>query len=213
MKNRLLFLVFTVLAFANLNAQSEFRLGAKGGINFSTIGGDFTSELRGMVGFHVGGLAEIPLLKKLSLQPEILYSTQGARRDTRATDGPLTETKLGYINIPVMSKYYILDGLSVMAGPQLGILVAAKNEVTPSGFGGNGEYYEKDIKDELNSLDIGLGIGAEYRLPFDVFFQMRYVFGLTNVNDESTDMVLGSFYFEDVKNYNNVFQISAGYSF
>jgi hypothetical protein len=212
MKKAMVFIAIAVLTMGTAQSQ-EFRLGAKAGANFATISGDFTDELRGTVGFHIGALTEIPLLKKLSLQPEIIYSYQGARRDTRATDGPLVETKLGYINAPIMAKYYVLDGLSIMAGPQFGILIAAKNEIAPSGFEGVGEYSEENIKDELNTLDIGVGIGAEYRLPFGVFFQLRYVFGLSNINDDSTDMVLGSFYFKNVKNYNNVFQISAGYSF
>lgn len=212
MKKLLIFKLFLLMAFSHLNAQSTFRLGAKAGVNFATIGGDFTNDTRGVFGFHVGGLTEIPILKNTSVQPEILYSTQGSKSDTRATDGPLVETKLSYINVPIMVKYYIIDGFSFMGGPQLGVLVAAKNEITPSGFG-DGVYHEKEIKDDINALDFGVGIGAEYRLPLGVFVQLRYVFGLSNVNDNGEDMVLGNYYFKDVKSHNNVFQVSVGYSF
>src|SRR5690606_37981709 len=213
MKKYLPFFAIVLFVFTNLNAQSAFRLGAKAGVNFASIGGDFTNDTRGLVRFHIGGLTEIPLFNNFSIQPEILYSAQGSKRDTRATDGPLVETNLNYINIPVVAKYYFTNNFSIMAGPQVGVLVTAKNEITPSGFGGNAEISETDIKDDIRALDVGVGIGAEYRLPFGIFAQVRYVFGLSNVNDNSEDKVLGYYYFPDVKNHNNVFQISAGYSF
>ena len=45
--------------------------------NFATLGGD-TEDLDGLTSFHVGGVAEISFSEKFSVQPELLYSAQGA---------------------------------------------------------------------------------------------------------------------------------------
>src|SRR5690606_12268567 len=110
--------------------------------------------------------------------------------------------KLGYISIPIMLKYYFIDGLSIELGPQFGILASAKAEYEASG-GGESESDEEDVKDDFNTLDLGAGIGASYRLPMGVFFSARYVLGFSNIYKDS----------DDFKNQNNVIQISAGYSF
>lgn len=214
MKKIFLFPIFLLILFSQTYAQTELRIGAKGGVNFSNIAGDFTEKFTNQTGFHIGGTLEIPLIDKLSLQPEILYSTQGAKNNETAVDGPLTETKLDYLNIPLLGKYYLTEGLSVMAGPQVGLLLAAENEITPSGFmEGPTQPYKEDVKKYFNTVDAGIVLGAEYRFPFGAFLQLRYVIGISNVNKSSTDRVLGSFYFENTKNQNRVFQISCGYSF
>lgn len=212
MKKSVLFLI-SVFTVAISFAQGELSFGVKAGVNFASIGGDFTDNYGGRTGYHVGVLAEIPLVGKLSFQPELLYSQQGSKNNTTHTDGPSIETRLDYINMPLLAEYNIIKGLSIMAGPQLGILVSAENEIRGSGFEGEFFHAVEGIDDKISKLDLGIGIGAEYKLPFGVFFQMRYVFGLSNVNDKSSNMVLGYSYLDNVKNQNNVFQISAGYTF
>ncbi|MEH6762880.1 MAG: porin family protein [Aequorivita antarctica] len=211
MKKLLLFAAVALFAFTTAHSQ-EFRLGAKAGVNISSIGGDYVDGLDPLVGFHVGGLVEIPLAGKFALQPEILYSSQGAKyvsylvSDFQEYDSKVI---LSYINVPIMGKYYIIDGLSVELGPQIGVLVKANQK---------GDYadgsYDDDVKYFYNSLDIAIGIGASYRLNNGVFFSLRFNKGLMDISDDDIE------YFEDgdldsysYKNQNNVFQISAGYSF
>lgn len=215
MKKLLLFAAVTVIGFSAAQSQ-EIRLGAKAGVNFASIGGDETSELDGRTSFHIGGLVEIPISEKFAIQPELLYSSLGAKVEGSETYMGETfsfeeKAKLDYITVPVMAKYYVMDGLSLEAGPQIGILVSAKNEYTYKG-GGEDESGEDDMKDSTNSLDFGLGLGAAYRLNNGVFFSARYVLGLSNILDYKDNEFdygdLGSF-----KRHNNVIQLSAGFSF
>ena len=73
------------------------KFGAKAGLNLASIGGDET-DVKSLTSFHVGGVAEIMISDKFSVQSEIVYSAQG----TRAEEGD-GELKLDYINIPVFS--------------------------------------------------------------------------------------------------------------
>ncbi|SDX41576.1 porin family protein [Aequorivita viscosa] len=187
MKKLLLVAAFAVFAFSTTQAQ-EVRLGAKAGINVASLGGDTAGNLSlgARTSFHIGVLAEIPLAGKFAIQPELLYSSEGS---DFSSFGSSYDLKLDYIRIPVLAKYYIIEGLSAELGPNFGVLVSAKAD-------------DVDVKDGTNSFDVGLGVGASYRLNMGVFFSLRYNKGFMNVNDSDT-----------FKQQSNVFQISAGYSF
>lgn len=205
-------LLFVGVAIFALSAQSqEIRLGAKAGVNFSNLsikGDDGDLKPDGLTSFHIGGLVEIPVSEKFSVQPEILYSAQGASIK-ESIEGFSVEMKykLDYLSIPIMAKYYVIDGLALELGPQFGILVSAKGDYSIE-IMGHSESGSEDIKDSFKTLDIGLGIGASYALDMGVFFSARYVLGLMDIGDDGDDD------FDDkVKVKNNVFQLSVGYSF
>ncbi|MRT15778.1 PorT family protein [Vitellibacter sp. q18] len=206
MKKLLLFTAVALFAFTTAQSQ-EFRLGAKAGVNIASIGGDYVGGLDSRVGFHVGGLVEIPLAGKFALQPEILYSAQGAKYGYFGYDEKI---QLDYVNVPIMGKYYIIEGLSVELGPQVGVLVNAK-------FKGEDEdgSYTEDAKDGYKSLDFAVGIGASYRLNNGIFFSLRFNKGIMDISEDEEyyDPYDDYYYSYTYKNQNNVFQISAGYSF
>ena len=140
-------------------------------------------------GLHIGGVAEFKLSETFSVQPELLYSMQGSKEDF---EGIEVENKFDYLNIPIMAKYYLMEGLSIEAGPQVGFLMSAKAE-------------DEDIKDGFKSIDFALNGGVAYDLPMGVFFQARYSAGLNNIYDgEGSD---------DYKITNNVISVSVGYKF
>lgn len=205
--------LLTVLALGAMsfsaNAQKpDLKLGAKAGLNISSLSsGDSDDNFKSKTGFNVGVLAEIFINEKFSVQPELLYSSQGAKNSyfdgipVLGTSFKVDQTiKLDYINIPIMAKYYVWQGLSVQAGPQIGFLV--KSEVE-SELRGNKKTV--DIKDSMNTVDFSLNIGAGYDLPMGVFVDARYNFGISNV-DKKVDG-----YQEKMKN--GVFQLSVGYKF
>ena len=206
MKKLLLFTAVALFALTSVQSQ-EFRLGAKAGLNVATLGGDSYYGGLGSLGsrtsFHIGGLVEIPLMGKFSLQPELLYSSEGSDWSF----GTLGEdTKLDFVRVPVMVKFYVIEGLSAEAGPVFGVLVNAEGTY----YDNNGDLVNGDAKDYYRSFDAQFGIGASYRLNMGVFFSLRYNKGLLNVNEEYR--VLGTTY-NSGKNQSNVFQVSAGYSF
>ncbi len=210
MKKLLLFAAVAVFAFTNVNAQ-EVKYGVKAGVNFASIGGDSFEGVStsSLTAFHVGGVAEIVISEKFSVQPELLYSSQGGKREYSETDGDFTfsateDVKLDYISLPIMAKYYVAEGFSIEAGPQISFLTSAKVDFEET-FEGQTESGSEDIKDSVKSTDFGLGIGAGYKMDSGLNFALRYNLGLSNANDgEGSD---------EFKNQNNVFQVSVGYMF
>jgi hypothetical protein len=183
MKKFLLLAVVTVLGFTNVTAQ-KIKFGVKGGLNFASVSGDNTESIDVVTSFNFGVLSEIQISEKFSFQPELMYSGQGYsfNDDTIA---------LSYLNVPLMGKYYLTKGLSLEAGPQIGFLLAAKNEKT-------------DVKDSFNTFDFGVNFGLGYKLNNGLNFGARYNLGLTDINNLENS---------HSKNKNSVFQLSVGYFF
>ena len=180
-----LFTITMALVAFTISAQNV-TFGAKAGLNFASMVGDAAEGLDGRTSFHIGATAEIEISESFSIQPELLYSGQGY-----TADGDVTG-KVDYINLPVMAKFYVSDGFSVEAGPQIGFLASAKQDVDGESF---------DIED-LKSTDIACNIGAGYKVDSGLNFGLRYSMGLTDVPDYDTDGFKHS-----------VLQLSVGYNF
>ncbi len=117
MKKLIISLVAVVAFIGNAQAQG-ITFGVKAGANFSNLKISFDSEGAspdGATSIFVGGLLDVGLTEKVHFQPEIQYSIEGAK------DGDIT-----YFNVPLNIKYYLIEGLNVQAGPQLGLLVDAE---------------------------------------------------------------------------------------
>ena len=148
--------VVALMAFGYANAQSsDMKFGVKAGFTSSNFTGDAESD--GTTGFYVGGLADFMVTENFHVQPELLYSMEGAK-----------DAKLTYLRIPIMAKYYIMEGLSLQAGPELAFVAGG----------------DSDIKDNVKSLDYGLGIGGGYELSSGLMFDARYNLGLANIVKE-----------------------------
>lgn len=191
-----------VIVFAFSNAQ-QTKFGVKGGINLATIAGDIENT-SSKVGFHVGGFAEFKLSDKFSIQPEVLYSTQGTKEkgNDYGSSGEVSEIELNYkfayLNIPILAKYYVAEKFSLEAGPQIGFVVSAKGEYTQAG-----RSEEGDIKKDYETIDFGLDFGAGYDFTENISVGLRYNLGLTNLLK----------YADDSKMHNSVFSLSVGYKF
>ncbi|WP_432670750.1 porin family protein [Flavobacterium sp. SM2513] len=176
-------MALSAMGVASVHAQ-EVNFGAKAGFNIANVMGDNTGSLDAVTAFNAGLMAEIPLSEKFSIQPELLFSGQGYSFGDNVV-------ALNYLNLPVIGKYYVMKGLSLEAGPQLGLLLSAKNEGT-------------DVKDSFRSVDFGINAGLGYKFDNGLNFSARYNFGLTNIIDQK--LVINN-------NTNGVFQVSVGYFF
>lgn len=195
---KIIFTGVAVLSLFFVKAQ-EVKFGVKAGLNLANLTNLEDSSMK--TGFHAGGFVEIKLNDKFAVQPELLYSTQGAKvKYTETYSGQSTtykeKVKTGYLNIPIMAKYFVSDKFSLEAGPQIGFLMSAKDEI------GN---ETENIKKQLKSTDFGLNIGLGYDFTESISANVRYNLGLSEVQKEKLE---GD---ESIKN--SVFQLSLGYKF
>lgn len=203
---RIILTVAAVFAFGFANAQ-DAKFGVKGGLNLANFEGDTDGlDMKSKAGFHVGGFVAIKLSDKFTLQPEVLYSTQGAKADNIQQDinGTIytadVDFNLDYVNVPLMVKYYAAEKFNIEFGPQVGFLTAAKVKATI-----NGNSAEQDVKDQFESVDFGVNVGAGYDFTEKLSAGLRYNLGLSNIAKTEPG--------DDSKLKNAVFSVSLGYKF
>ena len=182
--------VAAILVTATAKAQ-DFNIGIKGGLNIYNINNNYGAKYDNLVGFNLGLIGHIHLAKQLALQPELVYSAQGAKF---TSNGVETKIKLGYINVPILLQYMFDNGFRLEAGPQFGFLVNAKAK-TPNSTA--------DIKNNFKKVDVGLGFGIGYVNPESNFgIDARYNLGLSNINENTS-----------TKSTNRGFQVGVFYLF
>lgn len=195
--------LFTALAlFCLTYSFAQVNFGAKAGVNFSDITGEEVDSFSGRTSLHVGVIAEIMVSDMFAVQPELVYSSQGSDyEDTEDGFDYSGTVKLDYLNVPVMAKLYVGEGgFSVEAGPQVGILLSAKDDY------GDGEI---DLKEEevVKSTDFGVNFGLGYKMENGLNFGARYNLGLSDNLDVDDFEAAGAEY------KNSVIQVSIGYYF
>ncbi|MCM4161191.1 PorT family protein [Antarcticibacterium flavum] len=196
-----IFLIFTLcLLGLQLQAQEYFKVGLKGGVNISGFAGKdaIQGNFKDRSDIHLGILGEILVAPQFALQPEIIYSSQGARSSSHELAelrGREVTFKVDYISLPVMLKYFIVPGLSIEAGPRFSFLIDSKAEAT-----GSENASTLDITNKTEKFDLGVAGGLGYELPLGIFVQARYLRGFSNI-------------YEDVDYRNSLIQLSIGYKY
>jgi len=171
-----LFAAITLLLFTS-SATAQFSFGPRAGFNLSKLSfsdDDFTISFK--PGFYIGGFAHYPLAKKMSLQGEVLYSSEGTKEKRISTNVSGNITK-SYLQIPVLFRYRFYGNFFAEAGPQLGFLLSSKEKW--------GSSNKNDIKKYYKSSDFRLPVGAGYNFKGNLDklgVNIRYSFSLSHIN-------------------------------
>jgi len=182
---RIIISALMVLAIQGAFSQTT-HFGIKGGVNFANVRDDAADKnADNKIGFNLGALAHIHVSRHFAVQPEIVYSTQGAKY----SDDKL---KLNYINIPVLAQYMFGDGFRLQTGPQLGILTSSSYKAGST---------EIDVNN-LNNVDLSWSFGGGYIGHRGLGIDVRYNLGLTDITKSNTTDLL-----------NRVWQIGLFYQF
>lgn len=160
-----------ITLFNNTYAQVE-AVGIKGGINFANVS-NFGNNTR--VAGNVGFFVHAQINKNWCVQPEILYSAEGAR--FMSTNGERT-LALNYVQVPVMFQYFPVKQLYLELGPQVGLLTNADVKNT-----NNGNKYSVSDGYKKGDVDLNVGIGVKATPNVGIF--ARYSFGLANISTDN----------------------------
>jgi hypothetical protein len=179
--------LFIVCALSLAVAKAQVKYGAKAGLNLSNVSGD-VSDNKTKIALHFGAFANFGIADRFSVQPELVFSAQGAKFED---DGDNDNLKLTYLNIPLLAQYNDPSGFYAESGPQIGFMLSGKYKED-----GN----TSNIKDGLKTVDLSWGFGAGYKFSEQASAGLRYNLGLSNVNDGSG------------KIRNSVFQLSVAYT-
>lgn len=172
---KLILIVATVLVSGFSSFAQTINFGVKAGITASNLKLTLSSTSITMttkVGFYAGAIADIGVAESFSVQPELYYSSMGAKVAGNPGLGfEDSKDDFRYVNLPVLLKYKN-EGFAVFLGPQIGVLISAKEKV------GN---VSTDYKNNLKSTDFSGIIGASYTLHNGLGLDARYQLGLSNI--------------------------------
>lgn len=206
--------------FAVTNAQSveeNLKFGLKVQANFANLTGSDISGNEGRFAFGGGVYMNYALSEKIKIQPEILYSLQGAQFTNKSTSGGTTtetidKVGLSYINTPIMFKYYVTKSLNLELGPQFGFLIGGnynQKVITTTGSTSTTVETDTDIKSFFKGFDFGIGAGVGYEFDSGLNLGARYNIGTNDIVKDTYRNGNG----DKIQMKNSVFQLSVGYSF
>ena len=164
------------------------KFGIKGGLNLSNLYVDDVEDENIKAGFNVGGYAKIPLAKGISIQPELLFSSKGAKL---SYDNILLGTgeyrfNLNYVELPVLAVVNLAKKLNLHAGGYVSYLASANITRLNSNAGTIDNVRDLD-EDDFNRFDYGLvgGLGLDVA---NFTIGARYNYGLNEVGKGGTSV-------------------------
>lgn len=181
--------MFLTVGVAMFAAAQNTTFGLKAGLNVAKVSAPDGPEYDTRTGLHVGGLAHIHISRQFAVQPEVVFSMQGAEREVSGDD---IKYKLNYINVPILAQYMFNEGFRLETGPQVGFLTSATTEV--------GDV-EVKARDNYSGVDVSWVFGAGYLFPQGIGIDARYNLGLNNIAENGN------------KAFNRVFQVGLFYQF
>lgn len=175
MKLRLaLLIIFSSVYFIS---QAQIQVGVTGALNFSDVSGNGMSS-KFKTGVDIGGYAILPIYKKFSIQPEVLFNSMNVSKGNdfqtfyvnNSNGNANVNFNLAYLSIPILINYKISPKFTINAGPQYSILIGSNENLM---------YNQQAFKNS----DFGIRGGVQFypSSTFDVF--ASYYGGLTNVDN------------------------------
>jgi hypothetical protein len=213
MKHTLRIFIVSILSFGlayALSAQetNRCRFGVKAGLNYSNLYTNDSDHSKTHAGLNVGLFASLPLSNRVSLQPELYYTTKGAdvTYNNSFVDGTAS-FNLNYLEVPLLMVVHVTKNFNIHLGPYAAVLISGKvsNKSNVRLFD-----FEQNLNiDDYNRLDAGIAAGVGIDIgPLNI--GARYNYGLTKVGKDRT--FLGTRYrFPDA--VNGVFNVYVAVSF
>ncbi len=197
MKKILFVIALSLAAIIESQAQVSFKPGLRGGMNISKI---TQSESSFKADFYIGAYGALKLGSLYTLQPEIIYSSQGGKdieiRDYNYETNQTTVTSetvtISYVSLGIINKFNFNDQVNFHLGPSIDIQT------------GRNIYSNSEI-------DMAFSAGLGYNVTNNLAIEGRIKKGLVDVLDSdytsSNSPFMGSY------NTNFLFQLGLSYTF
>ena len=224
--------IFTAPIFTiPILAQTSF--GVKAGMSVPSLSDNsnniYSSDFTSISSASLGMFVEFPISSSFSFQPELIYSVKGGQRNGLQPIPPSripsflasllpaglvpygsydNKSTLNYLEIPLMLKFKTQSktGISIEAGPYIGLLTSAQQKITGAGpifLDASGTQpivippssplqvaYDSDVntKKDIKSTNFGVqaGLTLYKRLASDVkiFLEGRAAYGFSKIQRE-----------------------------
>jgi hypothetical protein len=146
------------------NAQDDgLKIGARGSYSLQMLG----SADMGTLGAGVGLVLSIPA-GPISIAPEVAFLYR-----QNYSIGDVTQSEFA-VSVPVLVKWFPIEGLFAQAGVQADIPIAAEVCIKSDCLAQDGKKYPS----ERSAVDLGIVVGTGYFVTPSIGVDFRYVIGL-----------------------------------
>ena len=207
-------LLLAAMMVASLSASAQFEPGRfslqpKIGFNVAFLSNtestnvvldNHTYELEKCpnVGSVVGLELEYQAVKWLGIAAGLTYDKQGVAWESykvKANGVKMesfdNEIDLGYINLPIVTNFYVAKGLALKTGVQFGFLTDAhtRNSIRTSYTVNDRKRIDLNetslnVRKDFNKFDVAIPVGISYEFKRHFTIDARYNLGLLKVNKE-----------------------------
>lgn len=198
-KSILILMIFTASSSQVIRAQEiTLKAGVLGsdwrgnGVNVLNtlvgVTGKFLSRSP-YIGYYGGAAINIPLSDQISIEPGLVYSQSGT-----TLKGELGLKGIDFLNLnasasmiqqrielPLLLKANLGNGLEVLVGPQASYQLASKLRVQAGAFGFNLLNRNFDMSNSFEPLNVSAVAGLQYNLPGGLGFHATYEHGVTSI--------------------------------
>ena len=223
MKKLILVAALAAITFG-AQAQGEMTIGLKGAFNYTGLFNNNISDRGDEINYapSTGGSFGVSfnyrLAEKYSIDANLLFSGHNENYDLDInSDDPQTlETKLKYIDIPVLFKLGNGHGAYFEVGPQFSFLSSAKETSTWPDASGLGSavssqfnYSGRDFKNDFKGFGLSgvIGFGGDFelndQLGLTAGIRLGYMF--TDATTEYTEVEAGKLAADDNLSFNAIF--------
>ena len=196
---KLITIIFAGLLTLSLSAQ---QFGVKAGLDLTNLNlssADTSLAFDMGTGYSAGAFAIFELSDVLQLKPELLYAHRSASTGLSLLGLEVKTTfDMDYIEVPINLGYMVSDQITINAGTYFGFLLGAELTIYVLG-----QVQTQDFKEDMNSTDYGVNIGASYNINESMVINAGYTLVLANLAKDSGDDTLTS----------SAIRISFGYIF
>jgi len=200
--------------FSTEKVEGGVQFGIRAGLNFANASfssDEYSVSPKSRTTFHVGVIADIPLMQSLYIQTGLYLQNKGCKEEySRET----TTAKPMYLEIPILAsyRYNFSDAaqLQINFGPYLAYGIGGKIKSESDGESEEEDFfgsYDDSDNAGYKRFDMGLQVGAGVTFASHYYVGVAYQFGLVNTKD------LPSNYDGDYSVKNKNWMISLGYNF
>ncbi len=206
-KSKMIFLILGMILNINFGyaqkSKKGFSFGIKNGINMSSLVTEKSlfegneNAISKKFGYVGGIFVEYKFTKCFYLSGDLFYSRKGFNVELPVVGNALIDTRvqLNYLDIPIMSNFYVYKGLVLKVGLQSSILLSSKFQV---------KRVSVSVFESFRHFDYSMPVGIAYDFENGLILDLRYSLGVNAVLKSQERGEL---------NNNSVFSFMVGFRF
>lgn len=183
-KSKMIFLILGMILNINFGyaqkSKKGFSFGIKNGINMSSLVTEKSlfegneNAISKKFGYVGGIFVEYKFTKCFYLSGDLFYSRKGFNVELPVVGNALIDTRvqLNYLDIPIMSNFYVYKGLVLKVGLQSSILLSSKFQV---------KRVSVSVFESFRHFDYSMPVGIAYDFENGLILDLRYSLGVNAV--------------------------------